>query len=104
MNQYPESNPNKSPHDDRMPHTRRVLYVCFLLLALLALLQFDLKLIIPILAVVSVQTRFERMTTPFGYKRPRAPASQPRDTGDPVVRAYLVVGGILLIAGLAGFR
>jgi len=103
MNQYPESDPNKSPHDDRMPHTRRVLYVCFLLLALLALLQFDLKLIIPILAVVSVQTRFERMTTPFGYKRPRAPASQPRDTGDPVVRAYLVVGGILLIAGLAGF-
>ena len=86
-----------------MPLTRRGLYVCFLLLALLALLQFDLKLLIPILVVLSVQTRFERMITPFGYKRPRAPASHPRDTGDPVVRAYLVVGSILLIAGLAVF-
>ncbi|MFZ5483681.1 MAG: hypothetical protein ACOZB0_05555 [Pseudomonadota bacterium] len=84
-----------------MPLSRRVLYVCVLLLALLALSQFDLKLIIPILVVLAVQTRFSRMTTPFGYKRPPAPASQPRDTGDPVVRAYLVVGCILLIAGLA---
>lgn len=97
----PESIPDKSKHDNHMPLSRRVLYVCFILLALLALLQFDLKLLIPILVVISVQTRFERMTTPFGYKRPRAPASQPRDTGDPVVRVYLMVGGILLLAGLA---
>lgn len=103
MHQDPGSNPNESPHDNRMPLTRLVLYLCFVLLALLALLQFDLKLIIPIFAVLSVQIRFERMTTPFGYKRPRAPASQPRDIGDPVVRAYLVVGSVLLIAGLAIF-
>lgn len=103
MQQYSELNPNKSTHDNRMPVTRRVLYACFVLMALLALLQFDLKLLIPILVVISVQTGFERMTTPFGYKRSRAPASQPRDAGDPVVRAYLVVGGILLVAGMAVF-
>lgn len=92
--------PNEPPHDNQMPLTRVVLYLCFVLLAMLALLQFDLKLLIPILVVLSVQTRFDTKPTLFGYKRPHAPASQPRDTRDPVVRAYLVVGGVVLIASL----
>jgi len=103
MHRHPKSTPDKLPDDDRLPPSRRVLYVCFLLLALLAVIQFDLKLIIPALVVLFIQTGFVRMTTPFGYKRPQLPAAQPRDTADPVVRAYLVVGGMLLIAGLAVF-
>jgi hypothetical protein len=86
-----------------MPLTRLALYTCFILLALLVLLRFDLVLLVPITLVPFVQLKDSTRITVFGKRRPRAPASEPRDTGDPLVRVYLVIGGIRLIAGLVMF-
>lgn len=86
-----------------MPLTRLALYTCFILLALLVLLRFDLVLLVPITLVPFVQFKDSTRITVFGKRRPRAPASEPRDTGDPLVRVYLVIGGIRLIAGLVMF-
>lgn len=86
-----------------MPASRSVLYTCFGLLALLALWRFDLLLLVPCTVVLGVQFKDSTKNTVFGRRRPDAPAGQPRDTGDPLVRAYLVVGGFLLIAGLVRF-
>lgn len=103
MHRIPEANTNKLSYEDRMPRTRLALYACFVLLALLALLRFDLVLLVPITLVPFVQFKDSTRMTVFGKRRPRAPASEPRDTGDPLVRVYLVIGGILLIAGLVMF-
>ncbi|MCQ9379062.1 hypothetical protein [Methyloversatilis sp. XJ19-49] len=103
MHRHPEPNTRESPHDDRMPLTRRVLYACFALLALWALFRFDLLLLVPATLVIGVHFKLPGRITQFGYKRRKVPAAQPRDTRDPVVRACLVVGCVMFLAGLAAF-